>query len=251
MNTPQTCIGTRAFYEIDGVRSNLWRLPRRSHEFVRESLRYWWILRLLPKKKGRVLDLGCGDGYLSSVLADQGWRVTALDLAVSRLAKIKSHHQGPGPLDVSVICADLSALATASEFYDAVVASEVLEHIPVFRDALQEIYRVLVPGGIAVITVPHKEDIEYWTCPHCGASFNRYGHMHSFDLVSIASDLNALGFLASGARTLAHPVSDRIYSHFHVGFAPYRLMDRLLTFLQPSVGSWLAVRAVKRSTEQC
>lgn len=49
---------------------------------------------------------------------------------------------------------DVTALSFEDESFDAVVSSDVLEHVPDFRAALENFYRVLAPGGDLILTVP-------------------------------------------------------------------------------------------------
>jgi len=62
------------------------------------------------------------------------------------------------------IHADLCNLPMSNNSFDFIYASHVLEHIPDDRQAMREIYRVLKPGGVAILPVPmnnKKETIEY------------------------------------------------------------------------------------------
>ena len=56
---------------------------------------------------------------------------------------------------------DLTALDLPDARFDLVICNHVLEHIPDDRAAMREMYRVLAPGGQAVITVPVREDLQH------------------------------------------------------------------------------------------
>ena len=92
------------------------------------------------------------------------------------------------------------------EYFDALVLSEVIEHIPInkLKKAIEESFRVLKKGGLVFVTVPFNEILEENTviCPNCGDKFHRWGHHSSFDklklnnLFSPKFDIQSLKVLA-------------------------------------------------------
>lgn len=111
------------------------------------------ILRLLDAAEidldARVLDVGCASGRLVEQLRHRGHEVvTGVDLSESAIAACRSR----GLEDVHVMPADRLDFDDAS--YDAIIASDVLEHIEDDRAALLEWRRVLRPGGRLFIFVP-------------------------------------------------------------------------------------------------
>jgi len=96
----------------------------------------------------RVLDLGCRSGALTRHFLD-GNEVVGLDVDAAALAKAEA-------LGITPVQADVEdPLPFGDESFDAVVAGELLEHLQ-FPDALvDEIRRVLRPGGVAVGSVPN------------------------------------------------------------------------------------------------
>jgi len=104
--------------------------------------------RILPKSgPARILCLGVGTGGELDVLKQYG-QVWAVDISQETLALI------PGCQVHQKLQADACALPFASGFFDAVVALDVLEHIPDDILAISECHRVLKPGGGLVMTVP-------------------------------------------------------------------------------------------------
>lgn len=109
----------------------------------------------------RVLDAACGAGTLARRLSRSGFRVSALDLSRNFLAYLRDH-KAASALDLQQ--GDLTRLPFRDAVIDAVVAGEVLEHLPDDQDraALREIERVLRPGGCCVISVPAEPDQWDW-----------------------------------------------------------------------------------------
>jgi SAM-dependent methyltransferase len=129
----------------------------------------------LPPPPGSVLEIGPGEGWLCRILAERGYRVTTCDLARGWLPSLA----GKGA--AGSVMAPMTRLPFAGESFDAVLAVEVIEHIPEIGQALAEAARVLRRGGLLVVTVPYRETLRNIHCPECGAEFEPNGHVHSFD----------------------------------------------------------------------
>ena len=122
------------------------------------------LFRLLPDVNGlRVLDAGCGEGYLCRKLARLGARVTGVDYSKEMLA-IAEERTDPvlGIRYLHGNCEHLDFLDAGA--YDVIVSNMVLMDLPDHRAALRSIYRVLVEGGILVLSISHP----CFTTPECG-----------------------------------------------------------------------------------
>lgn len=102
-----------------------------------------------------VLDVGCGDGAISKYLWKMGNYVTSVDLPyIVTLA-----HKSQVPL---VVAGDAEQLTFASNSFDVVLASEVVEHLWNPHSFLDEAYRVLRENGHLIISTPEgKESLRY------------------------------------------------------------------------------------------
>ena len=110
------------------------------------------LWRLLGEVRGkRVLDAGCGTGYLAGALHERGARVIAVDLSERMVELARRHHPGPDYRPDSV-----SRLATVGDGeVDALVANYVLMDTPDLEGAVGAFHRVLAPGGVAVLVFSH------------------------------------------------------------------------------------------------
>jgi SAM-dependent methyltransferase len=116
-----------------------------------------WTRRAMLKRLGPLparpvlADLGCSTGHLLADLS-AAWpdaTLIGVDLVASGLRK--AHALVPG---ARLVQADVCDLPLRSESVDAVLSANLLEHVPSDVGALQELRRVLRPGGRAVVVVP-------------------------------------------------------------------------------------------------
>jgi ubiquinone/menaquinone biosynthesis C-methylase UbiE len=115
-----------------------------------------------PVRAGhRVLDLGCGGGRHAFEVYRRGADVVAFDLDPGELTPVTSMFGGmlaAGEVSEQTGARAVSGDATSMPFgdgmFDRVIAAEVLEHILDDQRAMNELARVLRPGGLAAITVP-------------------------------------------------------------------------------------------------
>jgi glycosyltransferase involved in cell wall biosynthesis/SAM-dependent methyltransferase len=106
----------------------------------------------------RVFDCGCGMGfYLMAMGKLRRLRLVGLDESRDRL-RCASREAGP----TALVQGDIERLPLRSASVAKVLMSEVLEHLTDDRAALREIHRVLEPGGVVAISVPHADYPFLW-----------------------------------------------------------------------------------------
>lgn len=115
------------------------------------AVRRAWAERLhgwLPPGPGDVLDLGCGTGSLSLLAAEQGHRVTGVDLseAMVRLAREKLAGR-----DAVFLVGDAAAPPVGEQRFDAVLVRHVLWALPDPARALRHWHGLVRPGGRLVL----------------------------------------------------------------------------------------------------
>lgn len=107
---------------------------------------------LLPAG-GRILELGAGDGWQASILAQHGFTVTAIDVASVAAGAVQY---------APVTIYDGHTLPFSDASFDAVYSSNVLEHVKDFDHIQAELARVLTAEGFAVHCVP-SATWRFWT----------------------------------------------------------------------------------------
>jgi SAM-dependent methyltransferase len=145
------------------------RLPRRfakqyclTPNTIRYVIEYRCIVRLVSGSDHpfrRLIDLGAGSGEMSARLIEQGFAETAIaiepdprnfQLLERRYAGLKGCH---------CINSSLEAAGIDIESADAILSTQVLEHITDDDAAVSAIYRALKPSGFAIISVPHPPEL--------------------------------------------------------------------------------------------
>jgi len=96
------------------------------------------------------LEVGCGTGRISQSVRSVVGSMTVTDLS-EKLSREVGHR-----LNVSWMQQDACALSIPDDSFDVVISSECIEHTPYPVNALQEMVRVLKPGGVIVVTSPNK-----------------------------------------------------------------------------------------------
>jgi ubiquinone/menaquinone biosynthesis C-methylase UbiE/predicted nucleic acid-binding Zn-ribbon protein len=123
---------------------------------VYEHLHRYAVAFGLAKRK-RVLDIACGEGYGANLLARIASKVTGVDLDAGTIAHAKAKYRHRNLHFVRGSCTEIPC---EDHSIDLVASFETIEHISEHGDFLSEIKRVLVPGGILVISSPHKAEYQ-------------------------------------------------------------------------------------------
>ncbi|MHB1137630.1 MAG: class I SAM-dependent methyltransferase [Microthrixaceae bacterium] len=107
------------------------------------------IAQHLPER-GRLIDVGCGEGQVARVAAAAGLEVVGIDPAHTQVDVARERGGGPTYLQGSA-----TDLGVEDASFDAAVACLVFEHIPDVDAALAEVARVLRPGGRFLFLLNH------------------------------------------------------------------------------------------------
>ncbi|MFJ5263036.1 class I SAM-dependent methyltransferase [Streptomyces sp. NPDC088387] len=115
------------------------------------EVRAAWAARLrswLPDRPGDLLDLGCGTGSLSLLAAEQGHRVTGVDLSPAMVGEARAKLAGR---DAAFLIGDAAAPPVGEERYDVVLVRHVLWTLPDPARVLRHWRGLLRPGGRLVL----------------------------------------------------------------------------------------------------
>jgi ubiquinone/menaquinone biosynthesis C-methylase UbiE len=108
----------------------------------------------------RVLDVGCGNGYVLSCYVRAGARAFGVDLTRTAVELARTRF-GLSGLTGTFLQADAERLPCAAESFDLVTSMGVLHHTPDIERAVREIRRVLRPGGEILLMLYHRNSLHY------------------------------------------------------------------------------------------
>jgi len=114
---------------------------------LKRKIRALRIIKII--NSGKILDVGCGRGIFLNYMKELGWEVYGTeitDIAAKFAKKILKSNIFIGPLEDHKF---------PDNFFDVITLFHVLEHLPHPLKTLQEIYRILKPNGLLVISVPN------------------------------------------------------------------------------------------------
>ncbi|MEE2787608.1 MAG: bifunctional 2-polyprenyl-6-hydroxyphenol methylase/3-demethylubiquinol 3-O-methyltransferase UbiG [Myxococcota bacterium] len=106
----------------------------------------------------RVLDLGCGGGFMADALARRGACVTGVDPSAPAIDAARTHAQET-QLDIDYRVGVGEAIPCEDHSFDIVVCVDVLEHVADLDQVLDEVNRVLKPGGLFLFDTIHRSPL--------------------------------------------------------------------------------------------
>lgn len=130
-------------------------LSREGYDLYRNHLNTPAFFEILPDVNGlKGIDIGCGEGYNTRLLAQKGADMTAIDIS-EIFIKYAIEEENKNPSGIKYSVADALELPFENESFDFASAFMSLMDIPDAEKAIKEIYRVLKPGGFFQFSISH------------------------------------------------------------------------------------------------
>lgn len=172
-----------------------------------------WITSLALVPAARVLEIGCGAGFLSVALAQCGFQVCSIDSSAAMVEQARANATAAGVADaISLAVGDVYSLAFNMASFDLVVAVGVIPWLAQPELAMQEMARVLKPDGYLILTADNRARLNIHLDPSLYPGF--------LPLKRFAK--NALD--RTGIRRRS---ADEVDSHFHTQRAIDGILSRL------------------------
>lgn len=131
------------------------RLSRDGYDIYRNSFNTPAFLKFLPRVDGlEGIDIGCGEGHNTCLLARKGARMTGIDISDVFIGHAKEDEEGRD-LGIGYIVTDATNLPFEDDGFDFATAFMSLMDIPSPEQALAEAYRVLRSGGFLQFSISH------------------------------------------------------------------------------------------------
>ena len=165
MNTP-TALELKKANDLVELQKTLYA----SRNYTRRRIhsdRFEWIKHAILEHHANspnsvAIEYGPGSGIYLPILASQYQEVIGADIEKAYLDDISSLQNTLPHLEIMID--DLIHSTFPANHFGLVLCTEVLEHVPSPELALHTIYRILAPGGIAIITTPQKYSVMEWCC---------------------------------------------------------------------------------------
>jgi ubiquinone/menaquinone biosynthesis C-methylase UbiE len=146
----------RVFDQASPYYRNLRWDKNRLTRFERELTKQTIIEELAAERVGAILEVGCGPGTWTGLLAERAESVTAVDISPGMLEQARLAVQSA---NVEFVKADAVSFATDRQF-DRIVSVRVLEYIPEWRQVVGKLGRLARPGGRVVLIT--KTPVSVW-----------------------------------------------------------------------------------------
>jgi len=116
------------------------------------------VLEMIDSEQGLILDIGCAAGAEFEPLLARGFRIVGFDYA-PEMIRLAQQRFGASPA-VHLCRADAESLPFPDASFDHVVCLGVFEYLSTYDRGLEEIRRVLRPGGMAIISLPTRISLD-------------------------------------------------------------------------------------------
>ena len=180
------------------------------------------------RQTNRLLDIGCGAGNSNACGRKNGWNAHGLDVSANAVNHVRS-------LGFEVFQGELQKARLPSQHFDVITAAEILEHLSEPRVLLEEVARLLRPGGLFWTTTPHARGLSArvlglkWRCiwpPE---------HLQLFSAGGLKGLLRDVGFREIRVRTTGGNPIEIFHAMGHRKDAPKTAdqhFDRVMTAYQ-------------------
>jgi SAM-dependent methyltransferase len=157
-------------------------IPQENYWFQRHEIAYRFALPLVSGR--RVLEVGCGEGYGTALLASTARQVVGVDYDALTAA-----HAATAYSDADFVRANLAALPVPSGSVDVLVTLQVIEHVWNHAEFVRECLRVLRPGALLCVSTPNRLTFS----PGLDAPVNPF-HTVEFTAAELTDLLERCGF---------------------------------------------------------
>lgn len=223
-------------YAGDGPRGEVYR--------ARQATVLAWIDDLALEPGSRILEVGCGAGFLSIALAQRGFRLDAID-SVKAMVELANQHAADAQVTtrLSLSLGDVNALAFEDDTFDLVVALGVIPWLERPEQAIQEIARVTRPGGYAILTTDNRAGLTGFLDPLHNPMLRPLKQGLNKVCGSLGLDYRVPVVTSQSCRTTDKLLASvRLYKTRGktLGFGPFTLFN--CTVMPKAIGKWLHMR---------
>ncbi len=164
------------------------------------------VLEAVGTAQGEYLEIGPGGrGVILRAAQEKGFRIHGVELGQDNVAKLR------GVFGDCIYDKDLREVKFQPGFFDVVYMRDVFEHVLAPRDLLQEIHRVLKPGGVICLEVPNMSGLIYKLVGTRHICLFGFAHVNYWSPKALRKILSLTGFEVTNLR---HKTSDDVRTPF-------------------------------------
>jgi 2-polyprenyl-3-methyl-5-hydroxy-6-metoxy-1,4-benzoquinol methylase len=147
------------------------------------------IAELVRLPKGRLMDVGCGNGHMISVARRLGWHAVGLEIdpIAARVARAQGLDVLEGPYEL---------LAAFTQEFDCIICSHVLEHVHDPKNLLGKLANALKPGGTLLLSLPNATSLVRHHFGDDWRGLEAPRHLTIPSISQLRANLHDLGFRA-------------------------------------------------------
>ena len=139
-------------------------------------------------KTGKILDIGSGTGEFLAKAIKNGWSGIGVEPNLKAREKAVNNHN----LKIYI---EEEIKTLKKNHFDVITMWHVLEHVHLLNDRVEDIFNLLIPGGICVIAVPNHLSFDALKYKENWAAYDVPRHLYHFDPSSIKRLLNKFNFI--------------------------------------------------------
>ncbi|HLC92670.1 MAG TPA: class I SAM-dependent methyltransferase [archaeon] len=223
----------------------------KSQGFFYETREEYMLDFMGLKGNEKIIDVGCGSGTFSRVLAEKHpkAKITGVDISEHAISFARKTAKEKNIGNLKFISASISSIPVKSGSFDVAVVSHLIEHVKNPENDLKEVNRILKPNGILILTTPNYFSL--W--PLAEMVFDRtmaeknYSldeqHISRFTSFSIKKPINNKGFAILREKTLYIFSLEASLLSRRLGQAIFAI-DKLLDFLPIGMVVYLKARKI-------
>jgi 2-polyprenyl-3-methyl-5-hydroxy-6-metoxy-1,4-benzoquinol methylase len=184
-------------FGVDPVRPNLARFSKRSDRLLKKLSRF--------RFRNELLDVGAGVGLTLARAKHAGWNVAGVELSEFGPQFALKH------FGIDIMRGTLEEVQFPSNYFDVVLLQDTIEHVPDPRATLQEISRILRPGGALILSTPNYSGVARVIAGIEWALISPAEHLFLFSPKSLSAVLRTCG-LEPTSLTSSASVNPRLLS---------------------------------------